>query len=321
MRRKIVWLALLTLLIVFGPYGFSRLASSSRMLRVVDSSGRVAAEVEGSAEGPLRIAVYNIAHGRGVAVSNWEGGTSEERRQRLDDIASLLQEIDADIVVLNEVDFDCSWSGSVNQAAYLSEKAGYPCRVEQRNLDFRMLVWKWRFGNAILSRHPISDAEVVDLPGFKKWETALAGKKRAVSAGIDVDGAIVRVIGAHLSHRSEDLRVESATQLLELAKSSPHRTVMAGDMNSTPPGFPRSQRDSKGENALEVLGAGAFFQRHPIQAPGAGEMTFHSTEPRSVIDWILVPTSWHVSKYSVIEATLSDHRPVVAEVMISDPRP
>ena len=76
------------------------------------------------------------------------GGKPSERSDRLREIADFLIEVDADVVVLNEVDFDASWSGHLNQAEFLASRAKYPYRVEQRNLDFRVLGWTWRFGNA-----------------------------------------------------------------------------------------------------------------------------------------------------------------------------
>ena len=318
--RRAALAGLLILLVVFGPYLFSRVASPWRRLKVVGPSGPVseasAASPALDRSAPLRLVAYNIAHGRGLATSNWDGGDKVERLARLDAIAALLSEVDADIVVLNEVDFDSSWSHSVNQAAYLAEKAGYPYRVEERNLDFRMLGWTWRFGNAVLSRHPIVDAAVVDLPGFSTWETAAAGKKRAVQADVALGGLTVRVVGAHLSHRDEELRVRSAQQLTDLAQASSHSLIVAGDLNSTPPGFPQSVSDPSGANAVAVLDAGRAFLRHPLSTPDPAAMTFHSDRPRSVIDWILIPSHWHFAAYRSIDTKLSDHRPVVASIEI-----
>ncbi len=169
---------------------------------------------------PLRIACYNIAHGRGVAKSNWEGGNRAEMSARLDQIAELLRRIDADVVVLNEVDFDSTWSYSVNQARILAEKSGYPFWIEQRNLDARILTWRWRFGNAIFSKHPITNAQIIDLPGFSKRETLLAGKKRAVICEINAGDKSFQIIGSHLSHRSEFLRVKSARMIVNIAAAS-----------------------------------------------------------------------------------------------------
>ena len=164
--------------VIFVPYIYSRILSPWRCLS--QHTIEVPDDKSLKTEGPVRILCYNIAHGRGPVDSNSEGGNRQVREDRLNKIAELLKNINADVVVLNEVDFDTSWSYSVNQAAFLAEKAGYAYRVEQRNLDFRFLLWKWRFGNAVLSKFPISKAEVIDLPGYSALETALAGKKRGI---------------------------------------------------------------------------------------------------------------------------------------------
>ena len=265
--------------------------------------------------GQLRIACYNIAHCRGLATSNWEGGGRSKRIARLDQITDLLRRIDADVVVLNEVDFESTWSYSINQARYLAEKAGYPHWVEQRNLDFRILFHKWRFGNAILSKYSITNARVVDLPGYSTWETVLAGKKRAVICDISVGDLTIQVIGAHLSHRSESLRVISATAISDIATESTLPTIVAGDMNSTPPGFPQFARDPVGNNALATFDSSKCFQRLPVDPPLADdELTFHSANPSCVIDWVLIPLNWHFLHYKVESSRLSDHRPVYADV-------
>ncbi len=116
-KKRILWIALAVLLV---PYLFSRMMSPSRRVAVyADASG---AEKLRTTE-TLRVACFNIAHGRGLASSNWNGGTAAERMLRLVEIGDLLRKIDADVVVLNEVDFDSSWSHSVNQAEYLARRA------------------------------------------------------------------------------------------------------------------------------------------------------------------------------------------------------
>ena len=112
-----------------------------------------------------------------MATSNWQGGTLKERETRLTQIADLLRDLDADIVVLNEVDFDSSWSSSTNQARYLAKQAGYPYWAEQRNLDFRILIWKWRFGNAVLSKYPIIEAGVVGPSGLLNRRNVIRWKE------------------------------------------------------------------------------------------------------------------------------------------------
>lgn len=305
-------LTIFALAVLIGPYLYSRLASPTRCVSLHTTGN--APVLAPSTSGSLRVACYNIAHGRGLAVSNWQGGTPKERMNRLNEIAGVLKKIDADIVVLNEVDFDCSWSHSVNQARRLAEEAGYPHWVEQRNLDFRLLFLTWRFGNAVLSKHPITAAEVVDLPGFSSWETLLAGKKKAVRCDILVGDSKLQLIGAHLSHRSEEVRVKSAKRITSLALKSGRPTVVAGDMNSTPPAFPEFSTDPAGNNAIEVLDRSKRLQRFQLDADNRDQFTFPSNDPRCVIDWVLIPMDWHFEEYRVESTELSDHLPVYTDI-------
>ena len=120
----------------------------------------------------------------------------------MDDHAELLNRLHADIVVRNEVDFETTWSYGVNQTQYLAEKNGCEYRVKRPNIDFRFRFWTYRFRNAVLSKYPVSDAKVVDLPSFAERENLLAGKKKAVFCQIETPSQTIAAITAHLSHGS-----------------------------------------------------------------------------------------------------------------------
>lgn len=314
-RRRWLQAFVLGLLFVLVPYSFSRLKSESRRVSVHLDERSAAPRKFG---GTLRVACFNIAHGRGLATSNWGGGDRTERRGRLSEISELLDEIDAEVVVLNEVDFDSSWSGHVNQAELLAMLSEYAYRVEQRNLDFRVLGWTWRFGNAVLSKYPIRAAELVELPSYSTWETTLFGQKQAVLCQVDVEGKVVRILGTHLSHRSEALRAKSADVIVAIAGSEATPLVVAGDLNSTPAGFPNSKLDQAGRNAIAVLDASGSFRRLPDSAPPEDEaLTFPADGPNQVIDWVMIPRGWRFAEYQVVPTRLSDHRPVVAGIELS----
>jgi endonuclease/exonuclease/phosphatase family metal-dependent hydrolase len=310
-RKKAVVLLVIALAIVLVPYLWSRICSTANQIQVFEG----VAEAKSVATDSIRVACYNIAHGRGLAESNWDGGDAATRLKRLDDIAELLRKLDADVLVLNEVDFDASWSNRVNQAAYLADKAGYRYRVEERNLDFRVLHRTWKFGNAILSKYPISNAEVIDLPSYAGIETVLAGKKRGVACDVKVGGRSVRVMGLHLSHRSEDIRAQSAAKVVELVKRAKLPVVIMGDLNSTPSNYPFSSSTDDQRNAIKTFDDSELFVRDEPELPIADdELTFRSDQPKSIIDWIFVSKVLSFDAYSVVTSVLSDHRPVVADI-------
>lgn len=146
-------------------------------------------------------------------------------------------------------------------------------------------------------------------------ETLMAGQKQSVACDIQIGDDLVKVIAVHFSYRSEPVRVASSKVMVEIAKGSDLPVVLAGDFNSTPPGFPRSMKTDDGRNAITTLDESGLFQRVPMALnQQEGEFTFHSTDPRSVIDWIFIPSGWKFDWYEVIRSELSDHRPVLVEV-------
>ena len=317
-KRIARWVFALVLLVVLGPYLFSRVLSPWRVV----TTHRVAdAEPKGDAprDTPLRVGVYNIAHGRGLAEDNWSGGDADERAARLREIGRLLAGAELDIVVLNEVDFAATWSGGTNQARALAREADFAYVAEQRNLDFAVAHYQWRFGNAVLSKYPIVAAEALDLPDYAAWETLLAGKKQGVLCTIELSPQRrIRVLGVHLSHRSEAIRLESVRMIDEVSRLEGPPLLVGGDLNSTPSGFPHSGSTSAGENAMDWLRDNSNLITHPTEKPEPGELTFPSGAPRSVIDWIAIPKGWSFADYKVLQSTLSDHLPVMAELFMDE---
>ena len=305
----------LIVLLAVGPYAVSRVRSPGRRVLVFGTDERAA--TADADPGTIRIVTYNIAHGRGATDDNWQQ-PGAEKRDRIAAIAEFLAETGADIVVLNEVDFDATWSGHQNQAAALAAAGGFPYRVEQRNIDFRFLYGSWKFGNAILCKFPIVDAQVVELPPHSAWEDWLAGRKRAVVATLKLPGdRRVRVLAAHLEHRREINRVRGAQRIVDVTRASEIPLIAAGDLNSSPPGFPGAKTTAEGANAMTVLDESQLFQRRPPNGPGPANMTYSSTDPKQVIDWILIPSDWTFEDYEVLAGELSDHRAVLATVRLA----
>ncbi|QDT13107.1 endonuclease/exonuclease/phosphatase family protein [Planctomycetes bacterium K23_9] len=305
------------IVLILTSYVYSRVVSMTRLVEIeclAEQSPWDARENTTS----LRIATFNIAHGRGLSTSNWTGETRQQRIHRLDAIAAELRRLRADVVVLNEVDFDASWSHHVDQARYVANRSGYKYIAKQSNFDFRVLGWTWKFGNAVLSKQPISQATLVDLPGDAIWETVLAGKKRALDCEIQLaDQSKFHLVAVHLSPRSEHVRVESITQLVKLAQTGDSPFVLAGDFNAAPPSCRFSQLSDDQQNTISAVDESRVFRRPPSNQSDAF-LTFPADKPDRVIDWILVPSNWIVDDYWVKPIALSDHRPVIADIRFGE---
>ena len=288
-------------------YLLSRALSPGRAVRLCEGESGSRSEFSGR----LRIGAYNIAHGRGTGKSNW----APDSPQRLAAIGRLLAGEELDLVVLNEVDFDSVWSGRVDMAGVIAREAGFPYWIEQRNVDAALPGATFRFGNAVLSRFPLSEPVRIDLPGYSWTEGLFAGRKRALSCLVGLGGGrSVRLVAVHLEHRSERVRLLGAKRLARVAAESTVPVVLAGDLNSTPVGFPAAQPDEGGRTAVSHLLSTGIWRTLPEKEPSGKDFTFPSGDPRMVIDWVLVPAEWRVISKKVTGGDLSDHLAVVMEV-------
>jgi endonuclease/exonuclease/phosphatase family metal-dependent hydrolase len=270
--------------------------------------------------GRIRVVAYNIAHGRGTSYTNWQVDAREAQLDRLRDIADLLAEQKADIVVLNEVDFDAVWSGSMNQARYIAERAGFRFLVEQRNYDMAVPFAGLRWGNAILSKYPVTNARMVNFPPYALWERIVAGHKKGILCEVRLDeDSITRVLGVHLDTRSASTRMKSAEQIEKIRAESATPLIVAGDFNSSPIGFPGVKTTSDGATAISYLLATGFYRTDPLSEPEPADCTFPSTDPARVIDWILVSPEWKIISRTVFPKTLSDHNAVLMEIQFERP--
>jgi endonuclease/exonuclease/phosphatase family metal-dependent hydrolase len=262
----------------------------------------------------LKLATFNIAHGRGTNESNFS--PAAERFQRLKKIAEMLKEEKADIVVLQEVDFDAAWTGHEDQARVIARAAGYKYVLEHRNFDVSFPLVRFRCGNAILSNHRIVASHLVPLPVFSKWEQLVAGAKQAVCVDLQVaKDERVRLLAVHMEPRDEATRVRCSEPVLKCAAASPYPFFCLGDFNSTPTNFPgAAEADRGGLSLLQVLRESKAFQIRPEDPPVPDQLTWPSFAPSRLIDWIMVPNRWNIVDYGVRHTDLSDHRAVFAEV-------
>ncbi|MEM9556138.1 MAG: endonuclease/exonuclease/phosphatase family protein [Acidobacteriota bacterium] len=279
------------------------------------------AETTRQRDGPWKLAAFNIAHGRGgvFGASNWQDRDEVDLERHLDAIAQQIASSAADVVVLNEADFDTQWSHRVDQARVIAEKAGYPFVAAQPNIDVSVPFVSFSFGNAILSRFPLREARAFDFSPWSPLQDLLAGNHDGLFAVVELPDGPVAVLAVHLEVRSEAVRVECAKQILALRDETELPLLVAGDFNSTPLGFPGAQRTVDGLNALSLLVGGGFSSAIRESGDASAHFSFPSAQPEIVIDWVLASEGVTLVESRVVQSTLSDHLMVVASVVVDQP--
>lgn len=273
-------------------YVWSRVFAGSNALTVYEL------DVSTAEEGERIIGCYNIAHGRGgeVGVGNRRADGKAALMAHLESIGRAIRDEGLDVVVLNEVDFSSSWSWRVNEAKVIAKAAGLRFVMEQRSYDMSLLFYELRFGNAVLSRYPIREAELVDLPAFKPHEALFFGRKNGSSCVIETPEGALRVTPVHLEHRDEATRQASIQILANLAERERDVAhVIMGDFNT----------------------ADVFMNSEILTFTGPKLLTFPSMAPKNSIDWIFSNAAVDVSEAGVFGETLSDHLGVRAGIIFA----
>jgi endonuclease/exonuclease/phosphatase family metal-dependent hydrolase len=242
---------------------------------------------------PLRVASFNIHHGVGLDGLLDLGRTAE-----------VIRSTGAAVVGLQEVDRHLSVrSGWVDQAAWLAERLGMEV-VYGANIDLDPddpddpAAPRRRYGNAVLSAHPIRAWRNIPLPGSDGAEP-----RGLLDVLVSVDGTDVAVAATHLQNRSRAARLAQATRIVDELTASPGPTVLMGDMNAVP------------ESPEVGVLTGALVDAWAAAGIGDG-LTFDAATPHARIDYVLASADVAPRAAWVVPTDASDHYPLVADLAI-----
>jgi endonuclease/exonuclease/phosphatase family metal-dependent hydrolase len=154
-----------------------------------------------------------------VGSYNIHKGVGTDRRRDPHRTISVIREIGADIIALQEVDRRFGDRRGVLDLRALHAATGLsPVPLSDRLAD---LAHGWH-GNLILFRNvELEDARVLDLPGFEP--------RGAIVADLSVAGQPLRVIAAHLGLLKRSRLVQAERLAAEIQTDRP--TLMMGDLN------------------------------------------------------------------------------------------
>jgi endonuclease/exonuclease/phosphatase family metal-dependent hydrolase len=306
--KYVAWALILFFLINIIPHIVVRIFAVSNAVQSFALS-----EIPIKFNGTVKVAVYNVAHGRGgkYGGKNWNGESREEREARLFSIANFLKQQDVDVVILNEVDFDSQWSHNLNQAEIIAKKAGFPYRVEQRNYNLYHPLFKLQFGNAVLSKYPIDNARLLEFTPLSMLEKMVFGNH---------DGAVVDLVlnenkklsiaALHLEYRESDSRLKTFKILRQLSSTTSIPTILAGDLNSVKGSG--GNKHTLIDKLTGIDGVGYY----PNSSSGDSSYTFPSENPVKTLDWVLVPPSVQILQGQIPKVNWSDHLPLIVDLKI-----
>lgn len=230
----------------------------------------------------VRILTYNIHHAN---------PPSKPDVIDIQAIADVINQADADVVGIQEVDIEVSRSQMMNQAEKLAELTGMNYYFS-KGIDLE----KGLYGVLMLSKHKIVGKRRYDLP------MPVASENRSLAI-IDVElpaGQVISVANTHLDLKQAN-RLEQVQYINELADLYKRPFILMGDLNAKP--------DSEEIQILEK-----HFVRH-TQNP---RPTSPNVGPKNEIDYIMLlnNSAFNWKSYEVISEanTASDHLPVLAEI-------
>lgn len=225
-----------------------------------------------------------------------------DRRYDLQRVAAAISHCGPDIVFLQEVDDGVPRSRSDRQAARLAEMLDYPHHAFQGNVFLRIGL----YGNAILSRFPLSDVESLDLTvPLKKRRRALTARCRLTT---EAGHRTMLLINLHLGLAGFERRLQLRRLLNWGALQRVHRdtpVVAAGDLN-----------DVYGRLGRSTLEPAGFHS-------AAGDIkTFPAVLPVRPLDRVYFRGSLKVdhsfASHTRIARAASDHLPLVTEFIVED---
>ena len=252
----------------------------------------------------MRLATFNILHGRSVV----------DGRVDLDRFARAVAGLDADVLALQEVDRDQPRSHGADLTAVAADAMGAPHHRFVATLAGTPELWSAAtgelqpnsagYGIALLSRYPVREWRALALPALRvRAPMVFPGRRRpvlvrdepraAVSALVEAPDGLVTVVATHLTfvHGWNAWQLHHLTRLL---RGVPRPVVVMGDLN---------------------LGVGTALRVTGWHEVGSAP-TFPVAAPTAQIDHVLADGPLRAARAArAVDTGVSDHRALVVDTV------
>jgi len=248
----------------------------------------------------LKVLMLNLAHGRKDGLNQLLKSEGAIRRN-LEEIATVLDKHNADVVALQEADAPSFWSGGFDHVALLAGQAGYPFYESSNQANS----WFFSYGTALLSRVALSGVVHHTFrpspPTMNKGYT-LAQFIWKLDSGEPV---AVDVVSVHLDFSRKSVREQQSAELAQALAARANPLIVMGDFNSD---------WSADEQVVRALAERAELH---VYRPDAVDLPTYSGSKR--YDWILISRHLEFVSLEVLPDILSDHSAVMAEIRMRTP--
>lgn len=301
---------------------------------------------------PFSVLVWNVQFCAGRhALFFYDGGEAvhvpaEHTLQTLSAIAKALQDLSADIVLLQEVDRDSDRTGRIDQHLELLRRVPYPCHTSTPYFRNRYVphpshqhLGRVDMHLSIFSRFALRRAQRHPLPALREsWLRRQFNLRRAIlSVELPVeDGRVLQLLDTHLSafsHGDGTLpeQVRAVAERMAEAERQGRQAIVGGDFNALPPGDDPARL---GPDAALYRDEGwplaELFERWQSAVP----LEAHQDEPERWRTWLphgsdtpdrALDHLFTTRGLEILDTTvasglhdLSDHLPLRVELMVNE---
>ncbi len=204
-------------------------------------------------------------------------------------IARVIQEIDADVIALQEVDSRPGADGEPVQMEFLAHLAHLHA-ISGPTMERR----GGHYGNALLTRLPVREVRKLDLTVYQREP------RGALDVELDAGGARLRVIATHLGLLPSERRQQVQRILQMVEEREEDATILLGDINE-----------------WFILGRPLRWL-HAAFGRGVSGRSYPARFPMLSLDRIWAKPTSALTRFRVHTSPLSrwasDHLPVVADI-------
>lgn len=333
------WTFLLLILIIYiwASGGFKWAHRTFGAIRLFSPFKPETVKKLNTAEPKFKVMTWNIAYGYGLgsAQDSWKRRPFIDFQTHLQNISKIIKESGADIVLLQEIDFDSARSYHIDQLKFLQEQTGFPYAAEAITWEAGYIphplkdpknhIGAMNSGGAVLSRFPILENRVVLFPRAK--EVPLLSRnfyffRYAQELLFDFGLEKGWWINLHLDAFFPETRYRQAARLSSRIKNLLHNKNenilgFGGDFNSLPAeaekkfGFVDHPADDyRGDETLSLFRGLEDFQWQTTSH------SFPANEPTRTLDHLFIHKKLKCLKVETLSVGegASDHLPVLAEM-------